>query len=76
VPESAFKGNLNPNRLIVRVALDVGICSNEAAVTRLVGASLLEQTDAWAVQRARQMTLETISPLSDDATIRLPSLAA
>jgi len=49
---------------------------NEAAVTRLVGALLLEQNDEWAVQRARYMTLETIAPLSDDLTIKLPIAAA
>ena len=32
-----------------------------AAITRLVGAILLEQNDEWAVQRARYMTLETIA---------------
>ena len=34
-----------------------------AVVTRLVGALLLEQSDEWAVQRARYMTLETIATL-------------
>jgi transposase-like protein len=52
----------------------VGIFPNEAAVTRLIGALLLEQNDEWSVQRARYMTLETISPLSDDAIVSLPAL--
>ena len=54
----------------------VGIFPHEAAITRLVGALLLEQSDEWAVQRTRYMTLETIAPLGESANVSLPVLAA
>ena len=47
-----------------------------AVITRLVGALLLEQSDEWAVQRTRYMTLETIAPLGESANVSLPVLAA
>jgi len=53
----------------------VGIFPNEAAIVRLVGAILLEQTDEWTVQR-RYMSLETLGSISDTATVRLPAVAA
>ncbi len=54
----------------------VGIFPNEAAITRLVGAILLEQNDEWAVQRARYITLESIAPIGDDPLVSMPTLAA
>jgi putative transposase len=54
----------------------VGIFPNEDAIIRLVGAILPEQNDEWAVQRARYMTLETITPKRDDPTVSLPALAS
>jgi len=53
----------------------VGIFPNEAAITRLVGAILLEQNDEWAVQRARYITLESIAPVGNDPIVGLPIAA-
>ena len=53
----------------------VGIFPNENAITRLVGAILLEQNDEWAVSR-RYMTLESIAETSDNLTLKLPTVAA
>ena len=54
----------------------VGIFPNEDAITRLVGAILLEQNDEWAVQRARYITLESFAQLSDNPIVALPPMAA
>jgi putative transposase len=53
----------------------VGIFPNEGAITRLIGAILLEQSDEWATQRARYMTLETIGAVRDNPTFKLPAVA-
>ena len=53
----------------------VGIFPNEAAITRLVGAILLEQNDEWAVQRARYMTRETMTEMLEPPAMTLPTVA-
>lgn len=52
----------------------VGIFPNEAAITRLIGAILMEQSDEWAVQRGRYMSLETMAPLSDNPIVMLSAV--
>lgn len=52
----------------------VGIFPNEDAITRLVGAIIMEQSEEWAVQRARYMTLETMATVSDDPIILLSAV--
>jgi putative transposase len=52
----------------------VGIFPNEGAITRLVGAMMLEQNDEWSLNR-RYMTLEGLQALSDTPPTRLPAVA-
>jgi putative transposase len=51
----------------------VGIFPNDRAITRLVSAMLLEQSDEWTVQR-RYMQLEGLQSLSDTAPARLSAV--
>ena len=78
-PHRAKLHSTNPierlNGEIKRRTEVVGIFPNEAAITRLVGALLLEHNDEWAVQRSRYMTLETIAALSHDPIVSLPAAA-
>jgi len=37
---------------------------------------MLEPNDEWAVQRARYMTLDSITALGDDTAVMLPAVAA
>ena len=52
----------------------VGIFPNDAAITRLVGAMMLEQNDEWSLNR-RYMQLEGLQTLSDTAPTRLSAVA-
>jgi putative transposase len=51
----------------------VGIFPNEAAITRLVGALLLEQNDEWQLQR-RYLQLEGLQALTDNQPARLSAV--
>lgn len=53
----------------------VGIFPNEAAITRLVGALLLEQNDEWQVQR-RYLPLEGLQALADNQPARLSAVVS
>ena len=53
----------------------VGIFPNDAAITRLVGAMLLEQNDEWQLQR-RYMQLEGLQSLSDNQPARLSAVVS
>ena len=51
----------------------VGIFPNDAAITRLVGALLLEQNDEWQLQR-RYLPLEGLQLLADNQPVRLSAV--
>ena len=53
----------------------IDIFPNEDAITRLVGAVLLEQNDERAVSR-RYRILESIAQTSDNLTVKGPAVAA
>jgi putative transposase len=53
----------------------VGIFPNEAAITRLVGALLLEQNDEWQLQR-RYLQLEGLQTLADNQHARLSAVVS
>ena len=53
----------------------VGIFPNDAAITRLVGALLLEQNDEWSLQR-RYMQLEGLQSLSENQAARLSAVVS
>lgn len=63
------------NKEIKRRTNVVGIFPNEAAITRLVGALMLERNDEWAVSR-RYMTLETVAAVCDDNLMDPAMIAA
>jgi transposase-like protein len=65
------------NKEVKRRADVVGIFPNEASITRLIGAVLLEQNDEWQLQH-RYMQLEAMAELTqpDTEPLQLPPQAA
>jgi putative transposase len=52
----------------------VSIFPDDASLTRLVSAMMLEQNDEWSLNR-RYMQLEGLQTVSDTAPTRLPAVA-
>ena len=67
------------NKEVKRRADVVGIFPNEASITRLIGAVLLQQNDEWLLQH-RYMQVEARAeltpPMIDAEPAKLPPLAA
>ena len=67
------------NKEVKRRADVVGIFPNEASITRLIGAVLLEQNDEWLLQH-RYMQIEGMAELAppaiDAEPAKLPPKAA
>ena len=57
------------NKEVKRRADVVGIFPNEASITRLIGAVLLEQNDEWLLQH-RYMQIEGMAELTPDSPDR------
>jgi transposase-like protein len=67
------------NKEVKRRADVVGIFPNEASITRLIGAVLLEQNDEWLLQCRYTQTegmAELTPPALDTEAGKLPPLAA
>jgi len=61
------------NGEIKRRTYVVVIFPKKPSIRKLVGAVLMEQTEECAVQRARYMTLETVTPVCDEVVVSLPA---
>ncbi len=63
------------NREVKRRADVTGIFPNDEAIVRPVGALMPATNDEWAVAR-RHKSLETLTRVTDNPTVRLPAVAA
>ena len=61
------------NREIKRRSDVIGIFSTDGAITRLMGALMLEANDEWATAR-RCMSFETLARVTDNPAVRLPAV--